>query len=89
LSFLAKNQQLSIVMLMGKQQTPPLWKWTKQEQVWHQVKNATVGLQLMTRQEAEETGTSVTPSKSPCSGVRVDGANVLTNSQKTSIGIFI
>jgi len=74
LQFLAKNQQLSNVMLMGKQQTPPLeqpilFRWfghqqtqsklamasttmitqkpMKLEQVWHQVKITTVGLELM------------------------------------------
>jgi len=52
------------------------------------VKKTTVGSQFMTRQEADETGTSVAPDKSHHSGVRVDGANVLTDSRKTRIGIF-
>jgi len=109
LQFLAKNQQLSNVMLMGKQQTPPLeqpilfrsfgrqqtqskpamasttvitQKRMKWEQVWHQAKNTTAGLELMASSEADEIGASVAPGKNHCSGVRVDGANVLINSSK-------
>jgi len=88
LQFLAKNQQLSDVMLMGKQQTPhssnqfcsyrsvankpnPNRQWLAQqwsqvqkrmkwEQVWHQAKNTTVGLDLMASLEADEIGASGT-----------------------------
>jgi len=57
-------------------------KW---EQVWHQAKNTTVGLELMASSAANEIGASVAPGKNHCSRVRVDGANVLTNSTKANV----
>ena len=57
-------------------------KRMKWEQVWHQAKNTTVGLELMASSEADEIGASVAPGKNHCSGVRVDGANVPVNSGK-------
>jgi len=113
LQFLAKNQQLSNVMRMEKQQTPPLEQpilfrsFGRQqtqsksamasttmitssevdecEQVWHQAKNTTVGSELMASLEADEIGASVAPGKNHYSRVRVDGANVLTNSSKANV----
>jgi len=57
-------------------------KW---EQVWYQAKNTTVGLEFMASLEADEIGASVAPGKNHYSGVRVDGANVLTNSSKATV----
>jgi len=47
-----------------------------------QAKNTTVGLELMASLEADKIGASVAPGKNHYSRVRVDGANVLTNSSK-------
>ena len=64
------------------QQWSQVQKWMKWEQVWHQAKNTTVGLELMASLEADEIGASVAPGKNHYSRVRVDGANVLINSSK-------
>jgi len=75
LQFLAKNQQLSNVMLMGKQQTPPLeqpilFRSFGRQQT--QSKPAMASTTMITSSEADEMGARVAPGKKHHSGVRVE-----------------
>ena len=92
LAFLAKNQQLSNVMLMGKQQRPPLEQPISFRSFSHQQtqsKQPMASTTMMTSLEADETRASVAPGKKHFSRVRVYGAkrvygvNVLTDCLKT------
>jgi len=76
LQFLAKNQQLSNVMLMGKQQRPPLkqpilFRSFGRQQT--QSKPAMASTTMITCSEVDEMGASVAPGEKHHSGVGVDG----------------
>jgi len=76
LQFLAKNQQLSNGMLMGKQQMPPLeqrilFRSFSRQQT--QSKPAMASTTMIMSSEADEMGVSVAPCKKHHSEVRVDG----------------
>jgi len=77
LSFLAKNQQLSNVMLMGKQQMPPLEQLILAGLFGHQQTHPNsqwlaASTTMITCLEVDETGASVAPGEKHHSGVAVD-----------------